>query len=162
MKMYIYTILSISVIAGIVKALVSSFDTGIKRHLNYLIGLICAIAILSPLVAMVSDITKAQQKIEGFFNDIVSEEKINSSNQIIINTGAEKIADGIKSTVANKFNLNEKEIFVEVKIDDENINSLKILYINVYLGGKASWSNAEKIQEYLEDLIGCEIHVKRR
>ena len=162
MSEYIYSILVISVISGILKAIISSFNPGIKKQINYLVGLICALAILSPLASLVADITSTQEKINSFFDTVIAEEKINSSNQIIINSGVEKISEGIKASLVTKFKFDESEIFVKVKIDDKDINSLKISYIDVTLTGKASWSDTEKVKEYLEDLVGCEFIVKRR
>ena len=70
MSEYIYSILVISVISGIIKAIISSFNPGIKKQINYLVGLICALAILSPLASLVADITSTQEKINSFFERI--------------------------------------------------------------------------------------------
>ena len=51
---------------------------------------------------------------------------------------------------------------VALVIDKENINAVKIKEIIVTLSGKASWSDAKKIEDYLTNLIGTNINVKRR
>ena len=42
----------------------------------------------------------------------------NDSNEIIINTGTEAIKRGIKTSLIEKFGLDEKEIFVELEPDE--------------------------------------------
>ena len=58
-------------------------------------------AILSPLASLVADITSTQEKINSFFDTVIVEEKINSSNQIIINSGVEKISEGVFEVIGD-------------------------------------------------------------
>ncbi|MBO5439024.1 MAG: hypothetical protein J6A53_00035 [Clostridia bacterium] len=162
MKGYIFSILIISIIGGIISSLISDCESGLKKHINFIVGLICAICLTSPLVSVVSNATDIKNNISNFFDKIASEEIIHNSNQIIVNTGIEKVCEGIKATIIDKYGFEENEVIVEAEANIDEIDRIFIDKINIVLTGKASWSDVERVEEYLENLIGCDISVKRR
>lgn len=162
MKSYIFSILIISVIGGIASNLLSEHSEKMRKHINFIIGLICAICLISPITSAVSNATDLKNTLTGYIEGIVTNDKINASNSLIINSGVEKVCDSVKESVVNKFKLNENDVIVEAVANTENIQSIYISQINVTLTGKASWSDVDKVKEYLVNLIGCDVTVKRK
>lgn len=161
MASYITTLITISIIGGVISNLISSFN-GIKRYVNYFIGLIAVVCLLSPIVSFVSNISSFKTSINNFIDKFASQDIIDSSNDIIINSGAENIKGGIKKTLVEHFGLDEKEIIIELEIDKTNIEAIKINKITVILTGKASWNDVDAVKEYLNNVIGGNIVVTRK
>lgn len=160
MRGYISTLLIISVVGGIVSSLCSSISS-LKKYINYFVGLIAIICMLSPLASFLSNIGSTKDFIKEYFDSFASEEIINSTNDIIINSGIDSIKSGIENTLIQKFGFNESDIIVELDIDKSNIEAIKIKKINIILTGKASWSDVDRVKSYLESIIGGNISVKR-
>jgi hypothetical protein len=116
---------------------------------------------LSPLASFLSNIGSTKDFIKEYFDSFASEEIINSTNDIIINSGIDSIKNGIENTLIQKFGFNEGDIIVELDIDKSNIEAIKIKKINIILTGKASWSDVDRVKSYLESIIGGNISVKR-
>ena len=161
MNKYIYTLLIISVISGLINSFISSFGS-IKKYVDYFIGLLIVVCLMSPIIDIVGNISSLKNNISEFVENLVSEDEINSSNEIIINAGVDAIKNGIKKEIADKFGLDEKEILIELDIDKGNIESIKIKQISIILTGKASWSDVDTVKDHLEKIIGGNISVKRR
>lgn len=161
MASYITTLITISIIGGVISNLISSFN-GIKRYVNYFIGLIAVVCLLSPIVSFVSNISSFKTSINNFIDKFASQDIIDSSNDIIINSGAENIKGGIKKTLVEHFGLDEKDIIIELDIDKTNIEAIKINKITVILTGKASWNDIDAVKEYLNNVIGGNIVVTRK
>ena len=160
MKNYVSTLLVVSVVGGIVSSLCSSLSN-IKKYVNYFVGLIAIICMLSPLVSFVTSIQSTKDYITEYFNSLASEEIINNSNDIIINSGIDSIKEGIKKAVIDKFGFRESDVIIELEIDKSNVEAIKIKKINIILTGEASWSDVDKVKSYLENIIGGNISVKR-
>ena len=161
MNAYITSLITISIIGGLLSNLVSSFSS-IKKYVNYFIGLIAVICMLSPLISLVKNLSFAKEKINDFFDGIANEEIINNSNNLIITTGIDSVKNGIKNTIIEKFDFDENEVIVELETDQNDIEAIKITKVKVTLTGKASWSDVDKVKEYLIDIIGGEISVVRK
>ena len=160
MKSYIFTIITISVIGGIISSLINEENSGIKKRLNFVIGLICTIVLLSPIVSIVNNTTAIKNSI----NDIVDEFNIDNSsaNKLIISQGTEKIAQGIKEAVADKFRINKDEIKVDLKLNTENIEAIKIEQIIINLIGKSTWRDEYDIKKFVEEQTGCSAKIKKQ
>ena len=161
MSKYINTIL-ISTFVGSIIIAIAPNKGNYKKYIRYIVSLVSLLCIISPLAQILFDITSLKSNVKNYLDDLFISEKVEISNSLIINTGVEKISNGIKDAIVEKYNFNENEVFVELVVDKANINAIKIKEINVFLAGKASWSDANKIEAYLKDLIGGEINVKRR
>lgn len=161
MTNYITSLITISIIGGIISNLVSSFS-GIKRYVNYFIGLVAVFCLLSPIVSFINNISGFKSSINNFFNRFASQDIIDSSNDIIINSGAENIKGGIKKTLTDRFGFDEKDIIIELELDKANVEAIKITKITVILTGKASWNDVDAVKEYLRNVIGGNIVVTRK
>ena len=131
MNAYFNSIISIAVLGGIASSLITSEK--LKKYVRYLISLITILIILSPIASMVSNFDSIKYKFESFIENAISGETISKANSIIVSTSLEKITDGIKELIINKYNLNNEEISVEAVVDSSKIESIKITQINIYL-----------------------------
>ena len=64
--------------------------------------------------------------------------------------------------VISKFGFEETDVYVSLDLDKANIGSIKIRSVNVVLTNKASWSDTDRVKEYLDKTVGCKINVTRR
>lgn len=161
MNRYSITILTASVVGGIINSLVDS-KSPLKKYVNYLVSLVCIVSIVAPIGGIIGNISNLKDTVTNYLDKIFVSEKIESGNSLIINSGKEKICEGIKNTLIDKYNFNEKEVIVDLIIDSEDIQALKIQEINIILTGKASWHDVENVQKYLEGTIGGQISVTRK
>lgn len=162
MNSYIYSIIAVSVVGGIISTLTHGNESGIKKNINFIIGLICAIILLSPIISLISSKEAIENKINGFFDSMKYEEMIDKSNNLVVNTSIDKVCAGIKATIIDKYKFDEREVYVNAEINDESISSITISKIIVTLTGRASWSDVDTVKEYLDNLVGCNIEVNRK
>ncbi len=161
MNTYINTILTVSVVGGIINSIVPT-KSKLKKYISYIVGLVCVLCLISPLSSLIINTAGLKQSINDFTHNIFIKEDIEHTNSLIINTGTEHVCSGIKEIIIDKYGFDENEVIVELVLDKTNINAIKINCVNVTLTGKASWSDAKTIEKYLNDLIGTKIEVKRR
>ncbi len=162
MNGYIYTILVVAIIGGIVNSIVSESYGSLKKHINYVVGLICVISLIAPLSSLIKNSGELKESISGFFDNVVNEEYLDSSNSLIVNTGVDKVCLGIKSTVIDKFGFDENDVIVTLETNTQNIDSITITKINIVLTGKASWTDVKNVKDYIENLVGVRADVTRR
>ena len=134
----------------------------VKKYVNYFISLIMVLVLLSPLFEILSSFDNVKEYINDFFHSIRTEEILDSSNTLIVNTSEQRVCDGIKEMIITKFAFEETDVYVSLECDKSDITSIKILAINVTLTNKASWSDTDKVKDYLDKMVGCKINVTRR
>ena len=161
MSAYITSLITISIIGGLVSNLVSSFKS-IKVYVNYFVGLVAVICMLSPLFSFLNNISSIKETLNDYFNSFASQDIIDNSNDIIINSGIDSIEKGIKNTLIEKYNFEEKEVIISIEADSSNIEAIRITKITVILTGKASWHDVDAVKEYLDNVIGGNIVVTRK
>ena len=161
MEQYFISILTISVIGGIITTLLPEKSSGLKKYLSYIIGLISIITLLSPLTKVIDDVSSFKNNIDNFYNETISQEAIDKTNSLIITSGIEKVEDGIKAILIEKYKLNESEINVTASVNKDDISAVKITQLTITLRGKATWEDSNKIKEYLESMVGCEIKIQK-
>ena len=160
MKAYIITIITISIVSGIISSLLSS-ESKLRKHLNFISGLVCAIALLSPIVNIAKSTTVLTDSIENIIGSLDISESINNSNQIIIDEGTEQICKGIKEAIKSRFKFNDESIKIEATINDNNIEAIILERITITLLGDATWTDEKRVKEYIEDLVGCNVIVRK-
>lgn len=160
MNAYINSILIIAVVGGVASSLVSS--NKLKKHINYIIGLVSTLILLSPIVTFISNIENVKDTINNFISDTISGETLNNTNSLIVNTGVEKISEGVKTLVVDKYNFEETDVYVNVIADTTDISSIRITSICITLKNKATWSDAESIEKYVENYVGCDVYVIKK
>ena len=162
MNGYLYSIIIIAIITGIIKSVTSDMRLGIKKYINFVSSLIMVTVILIPFCNITKGITDIKKSILNTSKDIFSSEHIIDSNSIIISTGKEKIAEGIKDALISRFAFDERDIYISVNTDESNISAVKIISVDIILTGKASWSNVSQVKDYTENLIGVCANVTRK
>ena len=161
MNKYITSLIIVSIVGGIISNMLSSFG-GIKKYVNYFIGIVAITCLLSPIFSVVNNISLAKANIKEYFNDLINQDAINESNEIIVNSGIESIQNGIKNTIIDKYGFDERDVIVSLEADTSKIEAIKIKHISVILTGKASWSDVDEVKRYLENIIGGSISVTRK
>ena len=161
MNKYVNTIFISTFVSGIVLTLAPE-KSKLKKYLKFITSLISILCIMSPLITFFTNFDNIKTNIQNQINNFIISEKIDASNSLILSTSKEKISENIISVLSNKFDIDENEISIELITDESDLSSIKIEKINVLLSGKASWSDAKKIESYLKDQIGGEINVKRK
>ena len=161
MNNYVITILTVAVTGGIINSIVSK-DSHLKKYINYIVSLVCVVCLISPIGGVISNIANIKENINDYVDKIFVTESIEISNSLIINTSKEKICEGIKETIIHKYNFDSNEVYVQLILDDSNLQSLKINKINVTLTGKASWSDVKIVEDFLKNTIDSNVEVKRK
>ena len=160
MNNYVRSIVILAILSGILKALLSNYK--IKKYVNYLIGLIMVIMIIMPFNNFTHKINVAKEQINGIFESLNFQNNINDSNSVIVNTTKEKVTKGLRDALISKYGFDERDIFIELILDDSEISSIKITGVNIILTNKASWSNVDSVKSYTENLIGVNVNVTRK
>lgn len=161
MKTYIISIITISVISGILSAALPSSEGSMKKQINFITGLICAIILLSPIVTIAKNAEILTNRIENAISSLDVKESIDQSNAIIIEEGTEQIAVGIKNALLNKYKFKDESVSVNVLVNDEIINCITLKEVTVTLKNEATWTDSFNIKEYLENLVGCPVKIKK-
>ena len=160
MSGYISSIITVSTIGGILVSLLSEKSNKLKKQIGFIVGLICALVFISPIIGVLNNsqmikdnLTNIVLSVEGSHNDI--------SNEIIVGTSLEKIADGIKNMVVNKFELDENDVDVQAFVTGDSKDVIYIDYVEIRLKNGATWIDDKKIEEYVEEISGCKVQIKR-
>lgn len=161
MNNFLSGILVLAVISGIINSLVVS-NNSLKKYVNYILGLVMAISVFSPVFSILSSFDNIKEYIEDFSHSIRTEEIIDNSSSIIVSSCEENVCNGIKELVISKFGFKETDVYVSLVCDKSDISSIKIREINVVLTNEASWSDTDRVKEYLDKAVGCKINVTRR
>lgn len=162
MKSYIYTILALAIVCGIISSLLSDTNQGTKKYVNFLMGLVMVITIMMPFKNLTYGISNIKNTINGFFDNIKIQQIIDNSNTVIINSSKENICKGIKNSLLSKYGFNENEVEISLEIDASEISAIKITGVNIILSGKAAWSDVNEVSKYMENLVGVNVNVTRK
>ena len=160
MNEYIYTVVTVTTIGGILISLLPEKSSKIKKQINFIVGLICTLVFISPIIGILSNSQAIKDNISSI---VLSIDNVSSSatNEIIVGTSLDKISQGIKKSIINKFNLNEQDADVRVFITDKSKEVIYIDYVEIILKNGATWTDDNKIKEYIEDLSGCKVKILR-
>ena len=161
MKPYILAIITVSIIGGIISSLLSN-NSSLKKYVNFISGLICAITLLAPIASVVNNASAFTNGIDNFMNKIDVNQNIDERNNIIIDESVDKICEGIKNAIVTSFKLNEAHVSVSLKINSENLDSILLEEVLVTLTESATWYDDNKIKEYVQELVGCKVLVIKK
>lgn len=161
MKSFAFTVLTASLVGGIINSLVSK-KSKVKKYVLFLVTIVCTLSLLQPLIAVLTSVSELKSTVSSFFEGVFIQDKIDSTNDIIIGTSKARIEKGIKDLVIDKYKFDKNEVSVEIILNQDEIDEIKIEKIYVYITGKASWSDADAIEKYLCNMVSSEIEVKRK
>lgn len=159
MNTYIITIITVAVISGIVSSMLPDGDSTTKKHVNFITGLIFAIALLSPIVKIAKNADMLTDKIENAITSLDVNDNVSSGNSIIIEAGAERIEKGIKEALISKFGFKQEDISIKLAINDEKIDAVLLEKITITLSQEATWTDGNQIKKYVEELVGCPVKI---
>lgn len=162
MDAYVNTLLTVSVICGIVNSFLPSSKKSLKKYVGYVMGLVMALVILSPLASLVGGVGTIKENIKNFTDNLVIEEKTDNANKIIINATEKSICDKMKNMLISKYNFEETDVYVSLETEENASEAITVTKVVVTLTNKASWSDADRVKKYLENMLGCEISVSKR
>ncbi|MGM9645983.1 MAG: stage III sporulation protein AF [Eubacteriales bacterium] len=162
MDAYVNTLLTVSVICGIINSFLPSSEKSLKKYAGYLMGLVMAVVILSPLSSFVGGIGSVKENIKNFTDNLMIEEKTDNANKIIVNATEKSICDKIKNMLISKYNFEDTDVYVSLETEESNEKIITIKKVVVTLTNKASWSDADRIKSYLENMIGCDVSVSKK
>ena len=160
MKEYIIAIITVSIVGGIAFALVSTKDARLKKYVRLVISLIFLIVLILPIKNAVSQVNSFKDNIDSFFSSIGA--NVDYSNNLIINSSIDNISMGIKNALLEEFKLKSEDVSVEISVNRDNIEAIKIEKVKIYLYNEATWSNESKIEEFLDRIIGCEAIIVKK
>ena len=161
MSYFLSSVLVLAIVSGIASSILCQNEP-LKRYVSYFLSLIMLTVLLTPLFKIFSSFDSIKEYISDFSHSIKTEEIIDNSNSLIVNTTSERVRDGIKELVVTKFGFDENDVYVSLELDEQDISAIKIVCVNVILTNKASWSDTNKVKEYLDKTVGCQINVTRR
>lgn len=162
MNAYLNTLLTVSVISGIVNSFLPSSKKSLKKYVGYLMGLVLAVVILSPLASFVSEISTIKENIKNFTDSLMIEESVGKANKVIINATEKSICDKIKNMLISKYHFEDTDVYVSLETEENDTETTTVKRIVVTLTNKASWSDADRIKKYLENITGCEVFVSKK
>ena len=111
MKLFTITIITASVVGGIVNSLVPDHSK-LKKYVSFLVTIVCTLSLCQPIIEILTSGAKLNDAATEYFESITLQDKINVSNDIIISASKSKIESGIKELIVDKFNLDSGEISV--------------------------------------------------
>lgn len=159
MKLYVMTIITVSVLGGIVSAMLPKDNSGLKKQVNFVIGLICAIALLSPVVSIAKNAGALTGEIEKAINSLEVKDSISQGNKIIIESGTEQISKGVTEAIISKYGFDTENVSVSLTVNDDKIEAIVLEKITVTLKNEATWTDGNKVKQYVEGLVGCPVQI---
>ena len=114
MKGYIYTVLALAIICGIISSIISEANQGTKKYVNFLMGIIMVITIMLPFKNLTYGISNIKDTVNNFFTNLDTQHLIDKSNTVIINSSKENICKGIKNSILSKYGFDENEVKVSL------------------------------------------------
>ena len=161
MSKYIISVLTVAIIGGIVSTLVASKRQSLKKHINFIIGLISAIVFLSPIIKVINSAALIKNELTSIIEEITDNSEISNANGLIVTTSTERITNNIKEAISKRFGFEASDIYVSAELNKSNIEAIEITSIRITISNEASWSDTEPIKSYVEELIGVKTVVKR-
>lgn len=159
MNGYIIAIITISIVAGIGSSLVSTNDVRLKKHINFLISLIFLIILICPIKDAMDKVNDIKENIDSFVSSISS--SVDYSNNLIINTSIDNICSGIKEAIIDEFKFKEEDVEIEIDVNSKDVEAVQVERLKIFLYNEATWCDENKIKNFIENLVGCEVVIKK-
>ena len=159
MNGYIIAIITISIVAGIGSSLVSTNDVRLKKHINFLTSLIFLIILIFPIKDAMDKVNDIKENIDSFVSSISS--SVDYSNNLIINTSIDNICSGIEKALIDEFKFKEDDVEIKIEVNSKDVEAVQIEKLKIFLYNEATWCDEYKIKNYIENLVGCEVVIKK-
>ena len=153
MREYAISFIMVSLLCAVVSAV--SPEGKMKKSVSFSLSLLLICVLISPLFDALGD-------IENISRDFFDEMNISDGGELI-NSEFEReteaaICDGLIAALNDKFGISKDNMSVECGIRIIG-SDLVFEKVEITLFGRAVFSDINKIEEYIEDSLGCECEV---
>ena len=162
MKEYVSTIIFTSMVGSISLSMLSNKDNSLKKHVSFVVGLIYAIVFISPIVSLAENANFLKDNVSNIFSEIIDNDKIDKTNQIIVDSSVENICNGIKEAIISKYGFKNEDVTVGVLVNDKNLQAITIEKIEITLYNNATWYDSDTIKSYVSELVGCSVEISKK
>lgn len=151
MKDYFVTLLTASVLGGIIAILVSG--SSYEKYIKYIAGLVCVVIIIAPLKSFLSAPFTLPDEYKSVSETTVS---VTGADEVIASLTVSELDTYIKDILFHEFGI--KVPFTDIKIDWAD-DCMVINEITVYIDSKDG-KYLSDVKEYLADTIDKSILVE--
>ncbi len=182
MDNYVFSsIIGAAVIEFVSEFLPISAKSPLRKYIRYIISLIVALTIISPVISMVRDIdTDVFAKLSGFDYSVetnlgtepylyVSDTAVYAANSLgekskenpvfcdmYIAECVRRVGEKAKEELARKFSLDKKSISVDIAVDVSDSENIELICANIGIYGANSYLISDAC-DYLSDILECRV-----
>lgn len=184
MDNYVFSsIIGAAILEFVTDFLPISQKSPLRKYIRYIISLIIALTIVSPIASLITDPDiSVFSKLSGFeygSQVLLSEEPYllvaESAVYAIDESGNKKsdspvlcdmyitqcsrsIADKVKDILKEKFSLDKNKTDIEIAIDVTDIENIEILHVYIQIDGAGRYITSD-VCDYLSRMLDCEVSV---
>ncbi len=135
-------------------------DSGMKKAVRFLIGIVLLIAIAEPIVTAVPSLSSLPHRLyDLLFPDTSEIEEIeDTSEKWVIEYSITNIENGVCSLIEKRFGFPNGSVRTEAKTGKDADGNLTLEGLTVYVGESYAVF-AEEIKRYIADLLACSCEV---
>ena len=160
MGVFILTVILTAIAVGLSEAL-SPDGNGIEKYVKFIGMLIILIAVLNPIISLVS-------QMEGGILDSVKDKIIDAEfesesyedilNEYLLNNSVSQLEDKLYELLENDFGIpcGDAEIVISTFRSEDKVG---ISNLQILLSGRSIFKNPYLIEEKFNELIGCDVQV---
>lgn len=148
MSAYLYSVLLVVLLAGVICTVISSKNDSM---LAFCVSLAVTVTVASPLASM------GDGDVTEFLVSIFEDSEVDGYTPPTDNARA-AVEQGIRSEICREFSLSEENVGAVVKINITD-GGIIIEHIEINLTGSAVGADIPKIIHYIENGCGCECEV---
>ena len=150
--------------AGLINIFAPEGKGKMDKYVKYTVSLAVLAALCIPLKPAIKFVASLAEKDVNIENYIIGEysEYTDKTNKLIISENSEKICEGIKKTLFEKFEIPEHECDVELETKKNTECVVNVTKINIFLSGYSLWKDPREIEKYIYGLVNCACEVSVR
>lgn len=171
MKNYLISVITVAICASLAGYMTTENDkggSGIGKELRILGAVCILLSIVLPLSPVLSSIGSISDKLESALEvlkfksiEATDEEKYEKIfNSQLIDISIDEAESAIEELITQRFNISNEDCFIEIMLNESSDGELNFEKITVTLRDQAVWKDPYAIEEYIEDVIGCECNVR--
>ena len=153
MREYALSVIMVSLLCAVVSVL--SPEGKMRTSVSFSLSLVLIWVLISPLFDALRDVNDISYEFFSNTDGLYGEESINSDFE----KNTEKaVCDGLIIALSDKFGIARSDLKAECEI---RIIGSEVIFerTRITLLGRAVFSDIRKIEEYIEDSLGCECEV---
>jgi hypothetical protein len=159
MREYLMSLIIAALLVGLLGALVPEGEGGGLRRYVTFIGCLCVLILLiSPVTHMLGFMSELSDGDIDISFDTQDGQYEQQFKQYITSLGEDSITAELTRVICEKFDISEQECHVKIDTYDAN-GEMAIGRVTVILSGKAIFRDPYEIEQYVNELLGCECTV---